>query len=93
MPVGAGAEVESESCSTLGAILYLPEDGSSQDSKQSLKFQDLAYKHAEDWFHFANVARQRMASNGSLCLVTGWAKSKSWGLVAFSTALGVPSFL
>ncbi|KAF7374605.1 hypothetical protein MSAN_00345100 [Mycena sanguinolenta] len=42
-----------------------------------------ATKHAERWYKHVNEARGRGLVNGSLYLVTGCEKAKSWGMASF----------
>jgi hypothetical protein len=42
-----------------------------------------AAKHAKSWYKYVNEARGRGLVNGSLYLVTGWEKAKSWGMASF----------
>ncbi|KDQ33861.1 hypothetical protein PLEOSDRAFT_1073982 [Pleurotus ostreatus PC15] len=76
--VGAGAAMEYTWSSTEGAVLHLP-DGASRiniHAKQT-HFQQQAAKHAEAWYRFA-VTEGFNISNGSLYLITGCDKTKSW---------------
>jgi hypothetical protein len=41
-------------------------------------------KNAESWYRYVNGPRGREAANGSIYLVTGCDKGKSWGTAAFS---------
>jgi hypothetical protein len=57
----------------------LPEGGSREDLLDTLSFENLARKHAADWFHYATVMRNRtIPSTWSLD------KTVSWGVAAFS---------
>ncbi|KAJ7603819.1 hypothetical protein FB45DRAFT_851620 [Roridomyces roridus] len=40
-------------------------------------------QNAESWYKYANGARGRQLSNGSLYLITGFEKTRSWGIAAF----------
>ncbi|KAJ7614102.1 hypothetical protein FB45DRAFT_758807 [Roridomyces roridus] len=42
-----------------------------------------ARENAESWYKYANGARGRRLTNGSLYLVTGWEKALAWGRASF----------
>ena len=75
-----------------GAILALP-DGASRENLRNLdSFQQYACKNAVNWYHYANGPRGRQARNGSIYLVTGCDKAKSWGVAAFPNVTGRVGF-
>ncbi|KIL61566.1 hypothetical protein M378DRAFT_13388 [Amanita muscaria Koide BX008] len=66
-----------------GAVLELPEGATLFEAQNGKAFKDLAARHAESWYKYTVVTRERSASNGSLCLVTGSVKSDVWGVAVF----------
>ncbi|KAK7436206.1 MAPK-activated protein kinase Srk1 [Stygiomarasmius scandens] len=68
-----------------GALLILPEGGSTVDLYNQGKFYDYANNHALAWYKYVNGVLGYEADNGSLYLVTGCDKSRCWGVSAFST--------
>ncbi len=64
----------------------LPDGGNRYDTKHRSLFQQYATENALSWYIYANgldhLARQ--APNGSLYLVTGCDKTRSWGIAAVS---------
>lgn len=42
-----------------------------------------AARHAESWYKYVNEVRGRGLENGSLYLITGWEKARSWGMASF----------
>lgn len=72
----------------------LPEGGSRQDLKNPREFRKHALQHGLEWYRHAKDVRGRMCPDGSLYLVTGHDKTRSWGLTSFvsgavSVKLGV----
>ncbi|KAJ7476190.1 hypothetical protein FB451DRAFT_1366736 [Mycena latifolia] len=66
-----------------GAVLALP-DGALREKLENLEpMRQYAAKHAESWYKYVNGARGRGLTNGSLYLVTGCEKTKSWGMASF----------
>ena len=68
-----------------GAILHLPH-GASRLTCLSDLFRSHAMTHACSWYKFANNTHHRRIPNGSLYLITGTDKTRSWMLGAFSGA-------
>ncbi len=66
-----------------GAILRLPEGATLFEAKNLLCFKELAATHACDWYQYMMVDRGRVAPNGSLYLITGCIKTKSWSIATF----------
>jgi len=52
------------------------------------RFREYAVQNAESWYNYVNGPRGREAENGSIYLVTGCDKSKSWGVASFSDVSG-----
>jgi hypothetical protein len=71
-----------------GAILTLPDGASREDCREIARFREYAAQHAESWYKYVNGSRGRDAGNGSIYLVTGYDKSKSWGVASFSDVSG-----
>ncbi|KAJ7471383.1 hypothetical protein B0H11DRAFT_1685337, partial [Mycena galericulata] len=66
-----------------GAVLALP-TGSRLEKLENLEnMRRYAAKNAESWYKHVNGARGRGLANGSLYLVSGCEKSRSWGMAAF----------
>ncbi|KAF7336844.1 Pleiotropic drug resistance ABC transporter protein [Mycena venus] len=66
-----------------GAILALPHGSHLQKLRNLETVQRYAAKHAESWYKYANETRGRGLVNGSLYLVTGCEKARSWGMASF----------
>lgn len=69
-----------------GAILVLPHGGSREDLLSTSRLNDYIKKHALDWYQYTcQHARSsaRTIPNGSLYLITGCDKAKSWCAMAF----------
>ncbi|KAJ7649898.1 hypothetical protein FB45DRAFT_731891 [Roridomyces roridus] len=66
-----------------GAILALP-DGARREELVNLgAVRQYVVENAENWYRYVNGTRGRELKNGSLYLVTGWEKCKSWGMASF----------
>lgn len=74
---------------TSGAILILPHGAIQEDARNLRSFREYAMQHAVKWYQYVNGPRGREASNGSLYLVTGCVKAKSWGIASFPDASNV----
>ncbi|KAJ7759336.1 hypothetical protein DFH07DRAFT_443774 [Mycena maculata] len=75
-----------------GAVLAIPL-GSQLEKLENLEsMQQYAIKNAESWYKYVNGARGRKLTNGSLYLVTGCEKSRSWGIAAFEDLTTDTSF-
>jgi hypothetical protein len=73
---------------TEGAILALPDGASREDFRGIARFREYAAQNAESWYKYVNGSRCRDAENGSIYLVTGCDKTKSWGVASFSDISG-----
>jgi len=71
-----------------GAILATPEGAQSRDLENLTGFMQYLIDNIENWYRFANGPRGREARNGDLRLVTGFDKTVSWGMAAFSNTSG-----
>ncbi|KAJ6552802.1 hypothetical protein B0H19DRAFT_1154978 [Mycena capillaripes] len=69
-----------------GAVLALPHGAHLKKLDNLESVRSYAAKHAENWYKYVNGARGRGLANGSLYLVTGWEKAKSWGMASFHSA-------
>lgn len=67
-----------------GAILTLPDGAFREDCRGIARFREYAAQHATSWYKYVNGPRGRDAENGSIYLVTGCDKSRSWGVASFS---------
>ncbi|KAJ6561892.1 hypothetical protein B0H19DRAFT_1026709, partial [Mycena capillaripes] len=66
-----------------GAVLALPYGAHQQKLENLRSMRQYAAKHAESWYKYVNETRGRELVNGSLCLITGHEKAKSWGMATF----------
>ncbi|KAJ7701659.1 hypothetical protein B0H16DRAFT_461756 [Mycena metata] len=68
-----------------GAVLALPHGAHLEKLENLERMRQYAGKHAESWYRYVNEpgGRGRGLVNGSLCLITGCEKSKSWGMASF----------
>lgn len=69
--------------SSEGAILHLPRGAARLSSPPEL-FRDVALRGAKNWYRFANITLRRGVPNGSLYLITGCDKARSWMVGSFS---------
>ncbi|KAF7345527.1 WD40 containing domain protein [Mycena venus] len=66
-----------------GAVLALPYGAHLEKLRNIESMRRYAAKHAENWYRYVNETRGRGLVNGSLYLVTGCEKTKSWGMASF----------
>ncbi|KAF7336939.1 WD40 containing domain protein [Mycena venus] len=66
-----------------GAVLALPHGARQVKLENRESMQQYAVKHAESWYKYVNGTRGRGLVNGSLFLVTGYEKARSWGMASF----------
>ncbi|KAJ7762054.1 hypothetical protein DFH07DRAFT_739914, partial [Mycena maculata] len=66
-----------------GAVLALPHGGRLEKLGNLGTMRKYAAENAESWYKYVNGTRGRELPNGSLYLVTGWEKAKSWGMASF----------
>ncbi|KAJ7476218.1 hypothetical protein FB451DRAFT_1033570, partial [Mycena latifolia] len=66
-----------------GAVLGLPHGAHLEKLENLARVRQYAAKHAQSWYQYANGTRGRGLTNGSLHLVTGCEKTKSWGIASF----------
>ncbi|KAJ7675982.1 hypothetical protein DFH06DRAFT_1318120 [Mycena polygramma] len=69
-----------------GAILALPDGSHIRKLRDVEPMRAYAQEHAENWYEYINGARGRELSNGSLYLITGCEKARSWGIASYSAA-------
>ncbi|KAJ7707389.1 hypothetical protein B0H17DRAFT_871953, partial [Mycena rosella] len=69
-----------------GAILALPHGAHVEKLENLQNIRQYAAENAENWYRYINCARGRGLANGSLYLVTGSEKSRSWGMASFNNA-------
>jgi len=84
LPGNFGGEYSFQCSASEGAILTLPEGGSQVDLRNVTVFREYAAQNVENWYRYVNGPRGREAANGSIYLVTGCDKVKSWGTASFS---------
>lgn len=70
-------------------MLSLPDGWDTADCRILAHLRKYAVENVENWYRFANGALGREAENGSIYLVTGCDKTKSWGLASFSNASSI----
>ncbi|KAJ7618722.1 hypothetical protein FB45DRAFT_872116 [Roridomyces roridus] len=66
-----------------GAVLALPYGAHLEKLRSLQLLRQYAAKNAESWYRYANEIRGRGLENGSLYLVTGTEKARSWGMASF----------
>lgn len=66
-----------------GAFLALPEGGILLDATNKEGYMKLAECHAESWYKYIITGKRWTIENGALFLVTGYMKSKQWGITTF----------
>ncbi|KAF8133086.1 hypothetical protein K438DRAFT_2128964, partial [Mycena galopus ATCC 62051] len=66
-----------------GAVLALPHGAHLEKLRNLVSMRQYATTHAESWYKYANETRGRGLVNGSLYLVTGCEKARSWGMASF----------
>ncbi|KAJ7496647.1 hypothetical protein FB451DRAFT_199775, partial [Mycena latifolia] len=66
-----------------GAVLALPHGSQLQKLENLERMRRYAVENAESWYKYINGERGRGIANGSLYLVTGCEKARSWGMAAF----------
>ncbi|KAF8119231.1 hypothetical protein EV363DRAFT_1201085 [Boletus edulis] len=69
--------------SSKGAILILPDGAMSHNLLANEPFRELAMEHALNWYEIAKTRYGESVSNGSLYLITGFYKARSWSLASF----------
>ncbi|KAL0953120.1 hypothetical protein HGRIS_004389 [Hohenbuehelia grisea] len=83
LAAGAGASLTCSWSSSEGAILHLPRGG-CRLSAYTDELRRQAFRHAINWYKFVVQTLDQPISNGSLYLVTGWDKAKSWMVGSFT---------
>ncbi|KAJ7672370.1 hypothetical protein DFH06DRAFT_91380 [Mycena polygramma] len=68
-----------------GAVLALPDGSHVQKLRNVENMRTYAAKHADSWYKFIKGTRGRPLTNGDLYLVTGWEKTRSWGMASYHT--------
>ncbi|KAJ7612343.1 hypothetical protein DFH06DRAFT_1484945 [Mycena polygramma] len=66
-----------------GAVLALPDGSHVQKLRNVESMRTYAAKHADGWYKYVKGARGRELANGDLYLVTGWEKTRSWGMASY----------
>ncbi|KAF8553279.1 hypothetical protein OG21DRAFT_1267503 [Imleria badia] len=72
--------------SAKGAILILPDGATSHDLPANERFRKVAMERAFDWYEVAKEHYGESISSGSLYLITGFYKARSWSLASFHDA-------
>ncbi|KAJ7227488.1 hypothetical protein GGX14DRAFT_315144, partial [Mycena pura] len=69
---------------SMGAVLALPHGAHVEKLANLENLRRYAAKNAYSWYEYVNGPdRGRGLENGTLCVVTGWEKSRSWGIASF----------
>ncbi|KIL56465.1 hypothetical protein M378DRAFT_89246 [Amanita muscaria Koide BX008] len=66
-----------------GGVLELPLGATRFEAKNKATFKRLATRHAENWYRYTNLTKDRDAPNGSLYIVTSCIKCTDWGIAVF----------
>jgi hypothetical protein len=66
-----------------GAVLALPHGGYLQNLGKLAFMRQYAAKNAKSWYKYLNETRGCELVNGSLFLITGCEKARSWGMATF----------
>ena len=66
-----------------GAILFLPEGASREDLIALDRIHAYASEHATDWYQYFSRYTNKGLPNGSVYIVTGTDKCKSWSMASF----------
>ncbi|TFK40123.1 hypothetical protein BDQ12DRAFT_734142 [Crucibulum laeve] len=67
-----------------GALLSLPDGASREDLKNEGHLAEYISANAEWWYEYAKNIAGRSIDRNSLYLVTGYMKSKSWGIATYN---------
>ncbi|KAK0446196.1 hypothetical protein EV421DRAFT_257364 [Armillaria borealis] len=78
--VTGGGKFEFSTSKAEAAILMLPDGGNRYDTRHRSLFEKYAYENALSWYEYVNSFDHlaQSAPNGSLYLVTGCDKARSW---------------
>jgi hypothetical protein len=68
---------------TYGAVLILPDGGSRMDMKSYATLEAYIARNAKTWYDYINDVQEIDAPNGSLYVITGCDKCRSYELAAF----------
>jgi hypothetical protein len=71
-----------------GALLVLPDGASRKNLIPLDEFREYAIVRTPAWYNFVTKRLRRIISNGSLYLVTGVDKARSWGVASYSNISG-----
>ncbi|KAJ6485198.1 hypothetical protein DFH09DRAFT_391450 [Mycena vulgaris] len=75
-----------------GAVLALPHGSQLEKLENMEHMRRYAAKNAESWYKYVNGDRGRGLANGALYLVTGFEKSRSWGMAVFQEVTAQTAF-
>lgn len=76
-----------------GAILELPVGARRIEARNSRMFRELAARHALNWYKYILTDRAIDARNGSLLIVSGYIKSRNWGIAVFDRTSASEDYL
>ncbi|KAJ7320969.1 hypothetical protein DFH08DRAFT_384897 [Mycena albidolilacea] len=66
-----------------GAVLALPHGADLEKLVNLANMRQYAARNAKSWYKYVNQTRGRELVNGSLFLITGCEKARSWGMATF----------
>ncbi|KAJ7614042.1 hypothetical protein FB45DRAFT_802574, partial [Roridomyces roridus] len=76
-----------------GAVLAMPFGSHVEKLGNSLEqMVEYARANAESWYQHSNGTMGRRLPNGSLYLITGWEKARTWGMASFQNATAQSPF-
>ncbi|KAJ7873812.1 hypothetical protein B0H14DRAFT_2502202, partial [Mycena olivaceomarginata] len=78
-----GGEFVFECAGPHGAVLALPHGAHLQKLENLASMERHAVKYAQSWYRYVRETRGRKLQNGSLLLITGCEKARSWGIASF----------
>jgi hypothetical protein len=84
MKAEAGAGMEWSTTGSSGAILFLPEGGSSTRYSGEKDLTSYIEQHCQNWFPW--VAKVTRGDHSTLTVITGVHHAKSWALASHSTS-------
>ncbi|KAJ7654144.1 hypothetical protein DFH06DRAFT_948240, partial [Mycena polygramma] len=68
-----------------GAVLALPDGTHIEELRNVENMRAYAAQNADAWYKYIKGTRGRQLANGDLHLVTGWEKTRSWGMASYHT--------
>ncbi|KAJ7363019.1 hypothetical protein DFH08DRAFT_654935, partial [Mycena albidolilacea] len=78
-----GGELVFECAGPHGPVLALPHGAHLQKLENLVSMEHHAVKYAQSWYKYVRETRGCKLQNGSLLLITGCEKARSWGIASF----------